>query len=220
MTEEKAPPKAVAEGKPAEKPVKAPPPPKPVVPTGEVVETVVTRKLLEEFGEAVRGVNNPFGEATVLVGKEKLIEVLGFLKENPDCAMNFLSDQCGAHYPNNEKKFEVVYHCYSIPKNHSLRVKVALDDGENCPTAVGVWGTANWHEREIHDMFGIHFEGHPDLRTILLPDNWEGHPLRKEYPLGGPKEEEIRKDAYSKPQYLPDSAEEAAKIIEEGRRGS
>jgi NADH-quinone oxidoreductase subunit C len=221
MTEEKAPPKAAAaEGKPEEKPAKAPPPPKPVEPTGEIVETAVTRRLHDEFGDAVKGVNNPFGEATVLVDKEKLIEVLTFLRDDPECFMNFLTDQCGAHYPTNEKVFQVVYQCYSIPKNHNLRVKVELDDGETCPTAVEVWGTADWHEREIHDMFGIVFEGHPNLKTILLPDDWEGHPLRKEYPLGGPKEEMIRKDAYSKPQYLPDDADEAAKIIEEGRRGS
>jgi len=221
MSEEKATPKAApAEGKPEQPAAKAPPPPKPVEPTGEIVETVATRRLHDEFGDAIRGVKNPFGEATVLVEKEKLVEVLRFLKEDPDCAMNFLSDQCGAHYPDNEKKFEVVYHCYSIPKAHSLRVKVDLDEGEPCPTATRIWGTANWHEREIHDMFGIVFDGHPDLRTILLPDDWEGHPLRKEYPLGGPKEEEIRRNAFSKPAYLPDDPEEAARIVEEGRRGS
>jgi NADH-quinone oxidoreductase subunit C len=187
-------------------------------PTGEVVSTPVTERLAAVFGEAIQGVKNPCGEATVAVPKERLLEILGFLRDDPACAMKFLADLTAAHYPLNEKKFEVIYQCQSLSKGHSLRVKVRLDDGESCPSAVGVWPTANWLEREVHDMFGIVFEGHPGLKVILLPDNWEGHPLRKEYPLGGPKEVAIRTDRYAKPGYMPDSVEEGERIAAEVRR--
>jgi len=214
-----APAKPAAAAKPAPKPAPKPAGPKPWEPTGDVVVTPVTERLSAQFGDAVTGVKNPCGEATVLAAKDKLIEILTFLKNDPECAMNYLSDVTAAHYPHNEKKFEAVFHCYSIPKQHALRVKVALDDGESCPTATTVWRSANWLEREVHDMFGIVFEGHPDLKTILLPDDWEGHPLRKEYPQGGPKEEAIRADKFAKPGYMPDDVEEAARIAEEGRNG-
>ncbi len=217
---ERAAPEKPAAAKPAAaKPAPKPAGPKPWEPTGEVVTTPVTEKLAGTFGDAVTGVKNPCGEATVLVSKDKLIEILTFLKNDPDCAMNYLSDVTAAHYPNNEKKFEAVFHCYSIPKQQALRVKVALDDGEACPSATAVWRSANWLEREAHDMFGIVFEGHPDLKTILLPDEWDGHPLRKEYPQGGPKEDAIRADKFAKPKYMPDDVEEAARIAEEGRHG-
>ena len=123
------------------------------------------------------------------------------------------------HYPNNPKKFEVVYHTYSLQKKHSLRVKVQLSDGDDCPTATPVWPGADWMEREAHDMFGVVFEGHPNPKVILLPDNFEGHPLRKEFPVGGAQEEMIRSNRYGKPVYLPDDIEEAHKIIEERRHG-
>lgn len=201
----------------AEKPKAAekPTPSKQWEPTGDVVTSPVTEKLALQFADGVRGVANSCGESTVEVTKDKLIDVLTFLKNDPDTAMNYLSDLTAVHFPDNEKVFEVVYHLYSIPKGHSLRLKVGLDDGEGCPTATGVWRTANWHEREVHDMFGIVFEGHPNLKTILLPEKWDGHPLRKEYPLGGPKEDKIRAGAFERPVYLPDDVEEAAKIIRE-----
>ncbi len=209
-------------------PKPAPPPPKPAVPpapktwepTGEVVATPVTEKLAAAFGDAVQGVKSPCGEAIVLVKKDMLGEALAFLKTDADCAMDFLSNLTAAHYPVNDKKFEVVYDLYSVARRHSVRVKVALDDGESCPSAVPIWPTANWQEREAHDMYGIVFEGHPGLKVILLPEGWEGHPLRKEYPLGGPKEAAIRADKFAKPGYMPDDLEAAERIAEEGRRDS
>ncbi len=85
-----------------------------------------------------------------------------------------------------EPRFDVVYHLYSIPLNHSLRIKVGVDDGEAVPSLTGLWHAANWGERETYDMFGIAFEGHPDLRRILLPEDWEdGFPLRKDFAIGG-----------------------------------
>lgn len=208
-----APPKPAAPAAP-----KPPPGPKRWEPTGEVVENIPAQALKAHFGEAV-GVKNPCGEATVLVPKDKLVAALAFLRDDADCAMDYLSDMTGAHYPVNDKKFEVVYHLYSMTKRHSLRVKVQLDDGEACPTATGVWPGADWMEREAHDLLGVVFEGHPNLKVILLPDDFEGHPLRKEFPLGGKQEEMIRGNQYGKPVYLPDDLEEAKKIIEERRDG-
>lgn len=207
-----APAKAAAPAAP-----KAPPGPKKWEPSGTVVENDATAALKERFGEAVRGVPSPCGEATVLVEKGLLPEVLAFLRDDPRTAMDYLSDLTAAHYPVNDKKFEVVYHLLSLEKKHALRVKVKLDDGESCPTATTVWPGADWMEREAHDMFGIVFTGHPNLEVILLPEDFEGHPLRKEYPLGGDQEEAIRSNKYGKPVYLPDDLEEARKILEEGR---
>jgi NADH-quinone oxidoreductase subunit C len=212
-----------AEAKPAAPAV--PPAPRPPAgpkvwePTGEVVENGPSQALKAKFGDAAKGVKNSCGEATILVEKGRLIEALTFLRDDAACAMNYLSDMTGAHHPNNPKKFEVVYHCYSLEKGHSLRVKAQLDDGETCPTATGVWPGADWMEREAHDLLGIVFEGHPNLKVILLPDDFEGHPLRKEFPLGGNQEEMIRSNRYGKPAYLPDDVEEAQKIIEERRHG-
>jgi NADH-quinone oxidoreductase subunit C len=223
---ETAAPQAGPEGAGGEKPAAAKPAaPKPPAgpkkwePTGEVVQNGPSQALAETFGEAVRGVKNPCGEATVLVDKASLVPILSFLRDDPGCAMNYLSDLTGAHYPINDKKFEVVYHLFSLEKGHSLRIKVQLDDGEPCPTATGVWPGADWMEREAHDMLGIVFEGHPNLKVILLPDEFEGHPLRKEFPLGGAQEDMIRANRYGKPVYLPDDAEEARKIVEEQRHG-
>src|SRR5438876_994869 len=104
----------------------------------------------------------------------------------PDaCEMKYLSNLCGAHYPDRDEPFEVVYHLYSITKEHRLSLKVRTTEEESVPSVAGVWRTANWHEREAYDMYGIIFEGHPDLTRILLPDDWVGHPLRKDYPLEG-----------------------------------
>ncbi len=210
---------------PAKPAAPKPPAPKPAVPagpkkwesTGEVAENGATAALKAKFGEAVAGVKSPCKEAVVMVAKSRLIEVLAFLRDDPACAMDYLSDLTGAHFPNNDKKFEVAYHLYSLEHKHSLRVKVQLDDGEPCPTATGVWPGADWMEREAHDLLGVVFEGHPNLKVILLPEEFEGHPLRKEFPLGGKQEEAIRSNKYGKPVYLPEDIEEARKIIEEHR---
>lgn len=228
MTEEKtpsagpeptSPPAAEAASKSAAPAPKAPPVSKKWEPTGEVVENAVTQALRAKFGDAVAGVKNSCGEATVLVPREKLVEILTFLRDDASCAMNYLSDMTAAHHPNNDKKFEVLFHTYSLEKGHFLRVKVQLDDGEACPTATGVWPGADWMEREAHDMFGVVFEGHPNPKVILLPDDFEGHPLRKEFPLGGNQEATIRANRYGKPAYLPDDIEEARKIVQEHRDG-
>ena len=128
-----------------------------------------------------------FGEITIIVPREHLVAVCSFLKTAPGLAFNFLADICGADRGQEEEpRFEVNYHLFSTTTYHRVRLKVLLsDDDTHVPTVTGVWRTANWHERETFDMFGVIFDGHPDLRRILLPDDWRGHALRKDFPLRG-----------------------------------
>ena len=119
----------------------------------------------------------------MVVSKESLIGVCQFLKSEEGGEYNFLTDETAVDYPKRERRFEVVYHLYSFRRNDRLRLKVLAGEGEKVPSVVSVWPTANWLEREVYDMFGIEYEGHPDLRRILLPDEWVGHPLRKDYDI-------------------------------------
>jgi NADH-quinone oxidoreductase subunit C len=118
------------------------------------------------------------------VKKESVIPLLQFLKADPSCAYEFLSD-ITATDEEVEPRFEVVYNLYAPSKRTRIRVKTRVRDGESCPTATSLWPAANWAEREIWDMFGVKFAGHPDLRRILMDERWQGHPLRKDYPLRG-----------------------------------
>jgi NADH-quinone oxidoreductase subunit C len=155
-------------------------------------ENLIVKKLRERFPEVIQSISTLESypdELTIKVDKDKIIEICQFLKDEPHLDFNYLSDLCGVDYPEHEERFEVVYHLYSISKKHRLRLKLSVKDGESVPSVIGVWQTANWHEREAYDLLGIPFEGHPDLRRILLPDDWEGHPLRKEYPLMGYNQE-------------------------------
>ena len=128
-----------------------------------------------------------FGEITVVVPREHLVEACAFLKTAQGLEFNFLADICGADRgPEEEPRFEVNYHLFSTTRFHRLRLKVLLSDEDtHVPTVTGVWRTANWHERETFDLLGVIFDGHPDLRRILLPDDWQGHALRKDFPLRG-----------------------------------
>jgi NADH-quinone oxidoreductase subunit C len=128
-----------------------------------------------------------FGEVTVIVPREHIAEVCAFLKTAPGLEFDFLADICGADRgPEEEPRFEVNYHLFSTKKYHRMRLKVLLNEEDpHVQTVTGVWRTANWHERETYDLFGVIFDGHPDLRRILLPDDWEGHALRKDFPLRG-----------------------------------
>ncbi|MBA3441941.1 MAG: NADH-quinone oxidoreductase subunit C [Pyrinomonadaceae bacterium] len=128
-----------------------------------------------------------FGEVTIIIPRDRVVEACRFLKTAPGLEFNFLSDICGADRgPEEEPRFEVNYHLFSTTKHHRLRLKVLLNEEDtHVPTVTGVWRTANWHERETFDMFGVIFDGHPDLRRILLPEEWQGHALRKDFPLRG-----------------------------------
>ncbi len=148
--------------------------------------------LRERFPDAVLEAVCYADEVTALVPRERVQEILRFLHDDPRTAFDLLADQTAADWPDRERRFDVIYHLYSIPRNHRLRLKCHVGEGEAVATATAIYHAANWHEREIFDLFGIHFEGHPDLRRILLPDEWRGHPLRKEYPLEGFPEQHIR----------------------------
>jgi len=127
------------------------------------------------------------GQLALVVPREAVVTVCRALKHDPETRFDYLADLCGVDYlGRRERRFQVVYNLYSIARNHRLRLKVDVDESEPwIPSVTGVWKTANWHERELYDMFGIEVRDHPDLRRILMPDEWEGYPLRKDYPLRG-----------------------------------
>ena len=143
--------------------------------------------LRREHPEWVAEVISAFGEFTVVVPREHIVAACTFLKTSPETQFDFLSDICGADRGvEEEPRFEVNYHLFSTTKYHRVRLKVLLNEEDtHVETVTTVWKTANWHERETFDLFGVIFDGHPDLRRILLPDDWQGHALRKDFPLRG-----------------------------------
>ena len=149
-------------------------------------EGLVLQRLREKFGQALLEVKAWRNETTVVLAPQDLVRVCRFLRDEPDLAFDFLSDVTGVDrmmLPESSPRFEVVYHVYSLQYRRRLRLKVRVGNGQAVPTVTELWPTANWHEREVYDLFGVPFEGHPDLRRILTPDDWEGHPLRKDYPV-------------------------------------
>lgn len=150
-------------------------------------QSPVVTALQGQNSEWVGEVIEAFGEITVVVPRAQVATICAYLKTAPGLEFNFLSDLCGADRgPEEEPRFEVNYQLFSITRHHRLRLKVILnEDDARVPTVTGVWRTANWHERETFDLFGIVFDDHPDLRRILLPDDWQGHALRKDFPLRG-----------------------------------
>ncbi len=146
-------------------------------------DDVLVVRLRERFGEAITATVSMVGQRIVTVTVESVTEVLAYLKSDDEFRFNLLLDVTAVHRPEEDPQFELVYQLCSTSTLERVRIKTGLADGAPAPTACGIWGTANWLERECYDMFGIVFEGHPDLRRILLPEGWEGHPLRKEYPV-------------------------------------
>lgn len=154
---------------------------------------MVDTRPLHEFVERLKAekpgcvveVRDALGEVTVIVPREKIVEACRFFKETQ--GFDMLADLCGVDRgPEEDPRFEVNYHLFSTKHHKRLRLKVLLsEDDPHVETVTTVWKTANWHERETYDMFGIIFDGHPDLRRILLPSDFDGHPLRKDYPLRG-----------------------------------
>ena len=143
--------------------------------------------LQHEHPEWILEVIEARGEVTAVVPREHLVAACSFLKTAPGAQFDFLADLCGVDRGvEEEPRFEVNYHLFSTTIYHRLRLKVLVnEDDAHVPTVTGVWRTANWHERETFDLMGVVFEGHPDLRRILLPDDWQGHALRKDFPLRG-----------------------------------
>jgi NADH-quinone oxidoreductase subunit C len=123
------------------------------------------------------------GELTLVVPPERIIDVLAFLRDDEACAFDFLTDVTAVHWPSRSLPFEVVYHLYSFPRNARLRIKCSVGKDPEVPSVVELWPTANWLERECYDMFGVIFTGHPNLTRILMTEDFEGWPLRKEFPL-------------------------------------
>jgi len=142
-------------------------------------------KLKAENEAWVADFKNAFGEVSIFVPRESIIDVCRFLKTQH--GFDLLADICGADRGAEEDpRFEVNYHLFSTTNYNRLRLKVVLsEDAPNVPSVCAVWRTANWHERETFDMFGVIFDGHPNLERILLPSDFDGHALRKDYPLRG-----------------------------------
>jgi NADH-quinone oxidoreductase subunit C len=152
----------------------------------EIDKNPVVQKLREWDAQAVAEVISFRGETTVVVPGEHLRRAAEFLSTEPSLRFSFLSDITTVDRFPIEPRFEVNYHLVSLDRRDRLRLKVRVSGGDPVvPSVIPVWPTANWHERENFDLFGIRFAGHPDLRRILMPDDWEGYPLRKDYPVEG-----------------------------------
>jgi NADH-quinone oxidoreductase subunit C len=154
--------------------------PKPAGPTPQPLDTELTRRLKQHYGTGLEALSY-VGQNYLVVDHDIIHDVLHLLRD--DEAFDYCVDVTAVHYPKNEKPFEVVYILYSFPKNERIRVKTSIAEGEAIPTVSDLWVTADWLEREVFDMFGITFAGHPNLKRILLPDGWKGYPLRKDYPI-------------------------------------
>jgi NADH-quinone oxidoreductase subunit C len=141
--------------------------------------------ISSRLGTAVLDRRIAVGELTITVEAQKIVEVLTFLRDDRDCRFEVLIDICGVDWPAREKRFDVVYHLLSPRLNQRVRVKLSADEETQVPSAVGVFPAANWYEREAYDMYGILFSGHPDLRRLLTDYGFQGHPLRKDFPLTG-----------------------------------
>jgi NADH-quinone oxidoreductase subunit C len=147
---------------------------------------VVLERLQSAFPNLDLPSNEFRGLLSVWVPSEAIVDIARFLRDDATLAYNFLENLCGVDYLGDDLRFEVVYHFLSHKNHHRVSIKVRLPEANpTVPSLTGLWSTANWQEREAYDMFGIQFSGHPSLERILMPDEWEGHPQRKDVPLGG-----------------------------------
>jgi NADH-quinone oxidoreductase subunit C len=165
-------------------PAAAKPPAKPAGPVyTDITDDPVIEKLRVLFASSIIDAVELLGQQIITVSGQNAYEILQSLRHDPDSDFDFLTDLTAVHYPDKPAPFEVVYHLYSFPRHVRLRVKALLEDGQAIRSVTDLWGSADWMEREAYDLFGIHFDRHPDLRRILLPADWEGHPLRREHDL-------------------------------------
>lgn len=141
--------------------------------------------ILETHSKDVVSTNMVSGELVLEVKKEGMLKVLQFLRDDQECLFKVFIDVTATDYPARQKRFEVVYNLLSLRQNQRIRVKVHLEDGEAIPSVVPLFSAAGWFERETYDMYGIFFEGNPDLRRLLTDYGFEGHPLRKDFPMSG-----------------------------------
>jgi NADH-quinone oxidoreductase subunit C len=147
---------------------------------GELGERVVAAS-----GGAASSAHVAFGEVTVFAEAARIVELMAKLRDDPQLQFQQLIDLCGADYPQRPRRFDVVYHLLSLTKNRRIRVRVETDEDTPVPSTVGVYPAADWFEREAFDLYGIFFEGHPDLRRILTDYGFHGHPMRKDFPMTG-----------------------------------
>ena len=147
------------------------------------MENAILAKVKETLSESILESAEFRGELTLVVKRENIEPACRFLRDDPELSFNFLSDLTAVDRLGRDLRFDLIYHLYSLDKNHRLRLKVRAGESETIPSVTSVWSNANWFEREVFDLFGIEFRDHPDLRRILMPDDWVGHPLRKDFPL-------------------------------------
>lgn len=164
-----------------------PGPPKPAAPKPPAVMAAIpwdgelARDLRAQFGERILETLSYLGQNFVVARPDAVISIIEYLKI--EVGFDYLVDITAVDWPKRAERFDIVYILYSFARNERIRIKICIPEGYRPETAVRVHATANWLEREVFDMFGIEFDGHPDLRRILLPDGWQGHPLRKEYSI-------------------------------------
>ena len=140
----------------------------------------MVEKYKRQYGSGLEA-QTYLGQNYFTVDRSLIPDFLRLLRD--DEQFDYCVDITAVHYPKREKQFDVFWILYSFPRNERVRVKTQIAEGESIPSAVAIWPTANWLEREVYDMFGISFDGHPDMKRILLPDGWQGYPLRKDYPI-------------------------------------
>jgi NADH-quinone oxidoreductase subunit C len=170
---------AAAAPKPAAAKPAAPPASKPAPPKPEPWDSELVRSLKSQYGSGIREASTYAKQNNLLVDSSLVYEIL--MRMRDDQLFDYCVDITAVHYPKRDAQFDIVYVLYSFHNNERLRIKTQIKDGERLRSAFGLWPTANWLEREVFDMFGIEFDGHPELKRILMPDDWNGHPLRKDY---------------------------------------
>jgi NADH-quinone oxidoreductase subunit C len=159
-----------------------------VTETSDLEQNPILAKIRNWRPAAVAGVDSFRGELTIGVYREHIRPLGEFMKSDPDLAFTYLSDVTGVDRFPIEPRFELNYHLLSISRRDGVRLRVRVSGQDPViDSVVSIWPTANWHEREIFDLFGVRFDGHPNLKRLFLPEDWEGHPLRKDYPVEGPR---------------------------------
>jgi NADH-quinone oxidoreductase subunit C len=149
------------------------------------VLTSIGEKAVASLSGAVTSANQSFGELTLIAEASRIVEVLTFLRDDPACRFINFTDITAVDYPDREQRFEIVYHLLSPKLNIRARVKISTDEVTPVPTSISVFPASDWYEREVYDFFGVLFDGHPDLRRILTDYGFDGHPLRKDFPMTG-----------------------------------
>ena len=145
----------------------------------------ISDKVLAALPGAVLGARQAYGELTLTAEAARIVDVLAFLRDDPACQFFCFTDLSGVDYPEREKRFEIVYQLLSPRLNQRVRVTIATDETTPVPSTISVFPAADWYEREVYDFFGVLFDGHPDLRRILTDYGFDGHPLRKDFPMTG-----------------------------------